>query len=57
MKIKYFEDTDTALLELGAGTPTETREVSEDITLDLDDSGHVVSITMEHASVKSGNHT
>jgi uncharacterized protein YuzE len=52
MKIKYFEDTDTALLELGVGTPTETREVSEDITLDLDDSGHVVSITVEHASLR-----
>ena len=50
MKIKFFEDTDTALLELGAGTPTETREVSEDITLDLDDSAQVVSITVEHAS-------
>jgi uncharacterized protein YuzE len=35
MKIKYFEDTDTALLELGGGTPTETRELSEDIYLDL----------------------
>ncbi|MEI8294505.1 MAG: DUF2283 domain-containing protein [bacterium] len=57
MKIKYFEDTDTALLELGGGAPTETKDLSEDITLDLDESGHVVSITMEHASVKSGNHT
>jgi len=52
MKIKYFADTDTALLELGAGTPTETRAVSEDITLDLDASGHVISITLEHASAK-----
>ncbi len=53
MKIKYFEDTDTALLELGDGTPTQTRELSEDIYLDLDESGHVVSITVEHASVRS----
>jgi uncharacterized protein YuzE len=52
MKIKYFEDTDTALLEFGDGAPTETRELSEDITLDLDDSGHVVSITVEHASLR-----
>jgi uncharacterized protein YuzE len=52
MKIKYFEDTDTALLELGAGTPTETRKVSEDITLDLVASGHVISITLEHACAK-----
>lgn len=53
MKIKYFEDTDTALLELGGGTPTETRELSEDIYLDLDEGGHVVSITVEHASIRS----
>lgn len=53
MRIKYFEDTDTALLELGGGTPTETRELSEDIYLDLDAVGHVVSITIEHASARS----
>jgi len=53
MKIKYFEDTDTALLELGGGTPAETRELSEDIYLDFDESGHVVSITVEHASLRS----
>lgn len=53
MKIKYFEDTDTALLEFGSGTPVETRELSEDIYLDLDAAGHVVSITVEHASLRS----
>jgi len=53
MKIKYFEDTDTALLELGGGTPAQTQELSEDIYLDLDESGHVVSITVEHASIRS----
>jgi uncharacterized protein YuzE len=52
MKIKYFEDTDTALLEFGNGIPSETRELSEDIYLELDESGHVVSITVEHASVR-----
>lgn len=53
MKIKYFEDTDTTLLELSNGTIAETRELSEDIYLDLDDSGHVLSITVEHASQRS----
>ena len=53
MKIKYFEDTDTAFLEIGGGTPAETRELSEDIYLDLDKTGHVVSITLEHASLRS----
>ncbi|MDX1963022.1 MAG: DUF2283 domain-containing protein [Pirellulales bacterium] len=53
MKIKYFEDTDTALLEIGSGTPVETREISEDIYLDLDALGNLVSITLEHASQRS----
>ena len=52
MKIKYFEDTDTALLEIGKGAPAETRELSEDVYLDLDETGHVVSITVEHASLR-----
>lgn len=50
MKIKYFEDTDTALIEFRGASPAETREVSEDIYLDLDADGHIVSITIEHAS-------
>lgn len=53
MKIKYFEDTDTALFELGSKMPSETRELSEDIYLDLDETGNVVSITVEHASIRS----
>jgi uncharacterized protein YuzE len=52
MKLKYFEDTDTALLEIGSGMPTETRELSEDVSLDLDESGNVVSLTLEHASMR-----
>jgi uncharacterized protein YuzE len=53
MKIKYFEDTDTALFELGLGDVSETRELSEDVYLDLDSGGHVISITVEHASKRS----
>ena len=46
MKIKYFEDTDTALWELSTTPPSETRERSEDVYLDLDAEGQVVSITV-----------
>ena len=52
MKIKYFTDTDTALIELGDGVIAETRELSEDVYLDLDADGHVVAITLEHASLR-----
>jgi len=50
MKIRYFEDTDTALVEIGGQAIAETRELSEDVYLDLDATGNVVSITIEHVS-------
>ncbi len=49
MKIKYFKDTDTALLEFSDGQVAETREVSEDVYVDLDEDGKLVSMTVEHA--------
>jgi uncharacterized protein YuzE len=50
MKIRYFEDTDTALVEIGSAATRETRELSPDLYVDLDADGRVVSITIEHAS-------
>ncbi len=49
MRMRYFEDTDTALPELGFGDPAKTRELSEDIYHDLDMSGNVDSNTLKHA--------
>jgi len=49
MRVKYFADTDTALLEFSTNPPVETQEVSENIYLDLDSEGRVVSMTIEHA--------
>ena len=49
MKIKYFEDTDTALLEFLSSPVVETREISENVYVDLDAAGNVVSMTIEHA--------
>ncbi|WP_417913388.1 DUF2283 domain-containing protein [Candidatus Electronema sp. TJ] len=49
MRVKYFSDTDTALIEFGSQEISETREVSENIYLDLDQHGNVVSMTIEHA--------
>ena len=50
MKIKYFKDTDTALLEFSDGVVAETREVSENVHVDLDGDGNLVSMTVEHAA-------
>ncbi len=50
MKIKYFADTDTALVEFSNRKPSETRELNENIYLDLDEQGRIVSLTIEHAN-------
>jgi uncharacterized protein YuzE len=50
MKIKYFRDTDTALLEFSERGVEETREVSENVYVDLDGDGNLVSMTIEHAA-------
>ncbi len=51
MKIKYFNDTDTALLEFTDNAIEETQEISENIYIDLDSKGNLVSMTIEHAKV------
>ena len=50
MKIKYFKDTDTALLEFSSRPIDETREISENVHVDLDAEGNLVSMTIEHAA-------
>ncbi len=49
MKIKYFEDTDTALLEFSERPVFETKEINENIYLDLDADGNLIGMTIEHA--------
>ncbi len=49
MNIKYFPDTDTAIVEFSGGKIEETREVSENVYLDMDKNGNLVSMTVEHA--------
>ena len=49
MNIKYFSDTDTALLEITDHAVSQTVEISENIYVDLDSKGNLVNITIEHA--------
>ncbi len=49
MKIKYFSDTDTALVEFSGRKVAETKEINENIYIDLDASGNLVAMTIEHA--------
>lgn len=50
MKVKYFKETDTALLEFSTGLVEETREIAENVYVDLDHRGNLVSMTIEHAA-------
>ena len=51
MRVRYFNDTDTALLEFSDSEIVETQEISENIYIDLDKNGNPVSMTLEHARV------
>ena len=50
LNVKYFKDTDTALLEFSDAPVDETREITPHVNVDLDRDGNLVSMTIEHAS-------
>ncbi len=53
MKIRYSSDTDTALIEFSNESVEETKEISENLYIDLDSRGNLVSMTIEHANEKA----
>jgi uncharacterized protein YuzE len=53
MKVRYFEDTDTLLIEFRDAPVTETRDLDENTVMDFDPKGNICSITIEHASVRA----
>ncbi len=53
MKIRYFADTDTLLIEFRDLPVAETRDLDENTLLDLDAQGNICSITVEHASKRA----
>ena len=54
MKIRYFTDTDTLLIQLRDAPVAETRDLDEDTVVDLDARGNICAITIEHASARAG---
>ena len=53
MKIKYFQDTDTLYIELRSANIAQTRDLDENTLIDLDDSGTICGITIEHAQQRA----
>jgi uncharacterized protein YuzE len=49
MNIRYFPDTDTALLEFTERAVAHTIEIAEDVLADIDSHGRLVNLTIEHA--------
>ena len=49
MKITYFKDTDTLLVNFNNNEISDTRDLNENVLVETDKNGNVVSITIEHA--------
>ncbi len=54
MRVKYFSDTDTAHIEFTDKAVHETKEISENILIDIDANGNIVNMTVEHAKDNAG---
>lgn len=53
MKVRYFCDTDTMLIEFRADPVAETRDLDDNTVLELDAQGNICAITIEHASQRA----
>ena len=49
METTYFPDTDTLLIDFADREIVETKDVNENILVELDSDGELVSMTIEHA--------
>ena len=49
MKVRYFPDTDTLVINFNDKKIAETRDLNENILVELDEDGRLVSMTIEHA--------
>ena len=50
MRFKYYPETDSLYVEFKDGPGVETREVTDGLNVDLDASGEVVGLDIDHAS-------
>ena len=50
IKLRYYADTDSLYIDLSEKTSVDSREVSQGVVLDFDDTGHLCGIDIDHAS-------
>jgi uncharacterized protein YuzE len=48
MNVRYFPDTDTLLVTFSDRKIAETRDLTEDVLVELDEQGRLVSAAVEH---------
>ena len=53
MKVRYFSATDTLFIEFRSATVAETRDLDENVLLDMDVDGNICAMTIEHASQRA----
>ena len=53
MKVRYFRDSDMLHIEFRAVPVAETRDLDNNVILDVDAHGNIYSITVEHASTRA----
>ncbi len=52
MRINYYPETDSLYIDLSSKPSVDSREVSDGIVLDYDESGNLVGIDIDEASTK-----
>jgi len=52
MKLNYYKETDSLYIDLSEKSSVESREISEGVVLDYDESGNLVGIDIDNASTK-----
>jgi uncharacterized protein YuzE len=49
MDIKYFQNTNTLLINFNNNPIVDTQDIDENVLVEFDEKGQLVSITIEHA--------
>ena len=50
MKLHYYAETDSLYIELRSGAGVEVREIADGLNADIDATGRVVGLDIDHAS-------
>jgi uncharacterized protein YuzE len=52
MRLQYYPDRDSLYVQFGPGDAVQTQELAEGINLDIDESGTIIGLDIDHASRK-----